>query len=300
MDKQKEKELVAESEKFLVQLLEEKKLSLPQLQQLSKKLQKVNSANSKKMAENKKELSDFISDKIELKEYLEKEEQNKVILAKAAQKVLSKSQPKPTQNDTEKTPQPVQNSIFKVEKKNLIEIFQKQEFKNNLDNLYVYFEMLFKEKINSNDVPFFAMIFFPKEKKINFYLKNKDKVNLSFSQVDYLCNSGNDLFLDIDYYSMFENCELDKTREYKENCINMDKFENAPPVIILTVDTKLFELVILLSNVASTPGAVINAPNLNIASNKTVYRIFFLNSGIFQAFTKVLNTLNHLYLSATS
>ena len=226
MDKQKEKELVAESEKFLLQLLEEKKLSLPQLQQLSKKLQKVNSANSKKMAENKKELSDFISDKIELKEYLEKEEQNKVILAKAAQKVLSKSQPKPTQNDTEKTiTQPVPNSIFKVEKKNLIEIFQKQEFKNNLDNLYVYFEMLYKEKVNSNDVPFFSMIFFPKEKKINFHLKNKDKVNLSFSQVDYLCNSGNDLFLDIDYYSMFENCELDKTREYKENCINMDKFE---------------------------------------------------------------------------
>ena len=225
MDKQKEKELVSESEKFLVQLLEEKKLSLPQLQQLSKKLQKVNSANSKKMAENKKELSDFISYKIELKEYLEKEEQNKVILAKAAQKVLSKSQPKPTQNDTEKTPQPVQNSIFKVEKKNLIEIFQKQEFKNNLDNLYIYFEMLYKEKINSNDVPFFSMIFFPKEKKINFYLKNKDKMNLSFSQVDYLCNSGNDLFLDIDYYSMFENCELDKAREYKENCIDMDKFE---------------------------------------------------------------------------
>ena len=225
MDKQKEKELVAESEKFLVQLLEEKKLSLPQLQQLSKKLQKVNSANSKKMAENKKELSDFISDKIELKEYLEKEEQNKVILAKAAQKVLSKYQPKPTQNDTEKTPQPVQNSIFKVEKKNLIGIFQKQEFKNNLDNLYVYFEMLYKEKVNSNDVPFFSMIFFTKEKKINFHLKNKDKVNLSFSQVDYLCNSGNDLFLDIDYYSMFENCELDKAREYKENCIDMDKFE---------------------------------------------------------------------------
>ena len=50
-------------------------------------------------------------------------------------------------------------------------------------------------------------------------------MNLSFSQVDYLCTPGNELFLDIDYFSMLENCELDKTRKYKENCIDMAKLE---------------------------------------------------------------------------
>lgn len=226
MDKQKEKTLVAEAEKLLQELLDKNSLTFAQLQELSKKLQKVNSNNNKKMEENKKDLSKYISDKPELKEYLEKDEQNKVILAKAAQKVLSKSQPKPTQNDTPKkenakTPK----GLFKVEKGNLIELFKEEEFKKNVDNLYAYFETLSKEKADANEVPFFSMIFFPKDKIVYFYLKNKNIMNLSFSQVDYLCTPGNELFLDIDYFSMLENCELDKTRKYKENCIDMAKLE---------------------------------------------------------------------------
>ena len=226
MDKQKEKTLVAEAEKLLQELLDKNSLTFAQLQELSKKLQKVNSNNNKKMEENKKDLSKYISDKPELKEYLEKDEQNKVILAKAAQKVLSKSQPKPTQNDTPKkenakTPK----GLFKVEKGNLIELFKEEEFKKNVDNLYTYFETLSKEKADVNEVPFFSMIFFPKDKIVYFYLKNKNIMNLSFSQVDYLCTPGNELFLDIDYFSMLENCELDKTRKYKENCIDMAKLE---------------------------------------------------------------------------
>jgi hypothetical protein len=226
MDKQKEKTLVAEAEKLLQELLDKNSLTFAQLQELSKKLQKVNSNNNKKMEENKKDLSKYISDKPELKEYLEKDEQNKVILAKAAQKVLSKSQPKPTQNDTPKkenakTPK----GLFKVEKGNLIELFKEEEFKKNIDNLYAYFETLSKEKADVNEVPFFSMIFFPKDKIVYFYLKNKNIMNLSFSQVDYLCTPGNELFLDIDYFSMLENCELDKTRKYKENCIDMAKLE---------------------------------------------------------------------------
>jgi hypothetical protein len=226
MDKQKEKTLVAEAEKLLQELLDKNSLTFAQLQELSKKLQKVNSNNNKKMEENKKDLSKYVSDKPELKEYLEKDEQNKVILAKAAQKVLSKSQPKPTQNDTPKkenakTPK----GLFKVEKGNLIELFKEEEFKKNIDNLYAYFETLSKEKADVNEVPFFSMIFFPKDKIVYFYLKNKNIMNLSFSQVDYLCTPGNELFLDIDYFSMLENCELDKTRKYKENCIDMAKLE---------------------------------------------------------------------------
>ena len=226
MDKQKEKTLVAEAEKLLQELLDKNSLTFAQLQELSKKLQKVNSNNNKKMEENKKDLSKYVSDKPELKEYLEKDEQNKVILAKAAQKVLSKSQPKPTQNDTPKkenakTPK----GLFKVEKGNLIELFKEEEFKKNVDNLYAYFETLSKEKADVNEVPFFSMIFFPKDKIVYFYLKNKDIMNLSFSQVDYLCTPGNELFLDIDYFSMLENCELEKTRKYKENCIDMAKLE---------------------------------------------------------------------------
>lgn len=226
MDKQKEKTLVAEAEKLLQELLDKNSLTFAQLQELSKKLQKVNSNNNKKMEENKKDLSKYVSDKPGLKEYLEKDEQNKVILAKAAQKVLSKSQPKPTQNDTPKkenakTPK----GLFKVEKGNLIELFKEEEFKKNVENLYAYFETLSKEKADVNEVPFFSMIFFPKDKIVYFYLKNKNIMNLSFSQVDYLCTPGNELFLDIDYFSMLENCELDKTRKYKENCIDMAKLE---------------------------------------------------------------------------
>ena len=226
MDKQKEKTLVAEAEKLLQELLDKNSLTFAQLQELSKKLQKVNSNNNKKMEENKKDLSKYVSDKPGLKEYLEKDEQNKVILAKAAQKVLSKSQPKPTQNDTPKkenakTPK----GLFKVEKGNLIELFKEEEFKKNVDNLYAYFETLSKEKADVNEVPFFSMIFFPKDKIVYFYLKNKNIMNLSFSQVDYLCTPGNELFLDIDYFSMLKNCELDKTRKYKENCIDMAKLE---------------------------------------------------------------------------
>ena len=226
MDKQKEKTLVAEAEKFLQELLDTNKLTFAQLQELSKKLQKVNSNNNKKMEENKKELSKFVSDKPELKDYLEKDEQNKVILAKAAQKVLSKAQPKPTQDDTPKKDNTkVPKGLFKVEKGNLIELFKKEEFKKNVDNLYAYFETLSKEKADVNEVPFFSMIFFPKDKIVYFYLKNKDIMNLSFSQVDYLCTPGNELFLDIDYFSMLENCELEKIRKYKENCIDMAKLE---------------------------------------------------------------------------
>ena len=69
------------------------------------------------------------------------------------------------------------------------------------------------------------MTYFPKDKKVNFYLINKEKVNLSFAQVDYLCNEGKPLFLNIDYYSMMQNCQVDKDREYKENCIDMTKIE---------------------------------------------------------------------------
>jgi len=226
MDKQKEKALVAEAEKFLQELLDKNNLTFAQLQELSKKLQKVNSNNNKKMEENKKELSAYVSDKPELKDYLEKDEQNKVILAKATQKVLSKSQPKPTQNDTpQKDNTKTPKGLFKVDKGNLIELFKKEEFSKDADNLYAYFETLSKEKIDANEVPFFSMIFFPKDKIVYFYLKNKDIMNLSFSQVDYMCTPGNELFLDIDYFSMLENCELEKTRKYKENCIDMAKLE---------------------------------------------------------------------------
>lgn len=226
MDKQKEKALVTEAEKFLQELLDKNNLTFAQLQELSKKLQKVNSNNNKKMEENKKELSAYVSDKPELKDYLEKDEQNKVILAKATQKVLSKSQPKPTQNDTpQKDNTKTPKGLFKVDKGNLIELFKKEEFSKDAENLYAYFETLSKEKIDANEVPFFSMIFFPKDKIVYFYLKNKDIMNLSFSQVDYMCTPGNELFLDIDYFSMLENCELEKTRKYKENCIDMAKLE---------------------------------------------------------------------------
>ena len=233
-----DKTQVAEAESFLQKLLDENHLTLKQVQELIKKLQKVNTnPNSKKIVDFKKDLSDFIQDKPEIKEYLEKNESNQSILIKAAQKIISKSQPKPTQENAQNNNQTkTKKSAYKVEKKNLVQIFNKEVEKNvNPDNLYVYFEMLSNNKIDEKDVPFFTMIFLPKEKKITVYLKTKEKMNLSFAQVDYLSNE-TQLFLDIDYFSMLENCELDKSREYKENCINLAQFEQYMKAIPLLKD----------------------------------------------------------------
>jgi hypothetical protein len=227
MDKQKEKTLVAEAEKFLQQLVDNSELNQSKLQILIKKLQKVNSPNNKKIEEDKKDLSDYLQDKIQIKEFLEKDEANYLILAKAAQKISSKLRPKQEnaeQNSQTKTPA----SLFKFEKKDLICIFNNEGenyFKNNSENLLVYFENLTSNKIEQNSIPIFTMIFLPNDKKIFFYLKCKEKMNLSFSQVDYLCNSGKDIFLNIDYYKFLENCQIDKSREYKENCIDMAHLE---------------------------------------------------------------------------
>ena len=56
-------------------------------------------------------------------------------------------------------------------------------------------------------------------------MKCNTKMDLTFSQVDYLCNTAKEIFLNIDYYSLMENCEIGKSREYKGNSIDMGKFE---------------------------------------------------------------------------
>lgn len=226
MDKQKEKSLVAEAETFLNQLIESNKITIPQMQTLLKKLQKVTNLNNKKIEEDKKDLSEFIKDKNEIKEFLEKDDSNYLILSKAAQKVTSKSQPQ-QENTGKAAPKKTQN-LYKFIKKDLIEAFNKEGekyFKDNLDNLFVYFENLSKDKLELNNVPLFTMTYFPKEKKINFYLKCNKKMDLNFSQVDYLCNTSKEIFLNIDYYSLMENCEIEKSREYKGNSIDMTQFE---------------------------------------------------------------------------
>ena len=226
MDKQKEKALVAEAETFLNQLIENNKITILQIQTLIKKLQKVTSPNNKKIEESKKDLSEFVKDKNEIKEFLEKDDTNYLILSKAAQKVTSKSQP-PQENPDKAEPKKTQ-SVYKFLKKDLIEAFNKEGenyFKDNLDNLFVYFENLSKDKLCLNNVPLFTMTYFPKEKKINVYLKCNKKMDLTFSQVDYLCNTAKAIFLNIDYYSLMENCEIEKSREYKGNSIDMAKFE---------------------------------------------------------------------------
>jgi hypothetical protein len=229
MDKQAEKNKVAEAEKLLQELIDQNSLTINEVQDLSKKLQKVNSDAQKKKEENKKALSDFLSKKPKIKEYFDQDESNSVILGKAAQKILSKNQSKPAQdkenNDVvAKTPK----SLFKIENKNLAEIPKNEiekYFKENGDNLIIYFESLSKDKLEVNEIPFYTMVYYPKEKKVLFYFKEKDKSDVSFAQVDYLCNSENHIFLDIDYFSMIENCEMEKGREYKKNIIDMGKVE---------------------------------------------------------------------------
>ena len=229
MDKQTEKNKVAEAEKLLQELVDQNTLSLKDIQELSKKLQKVNSDAQKKKLENKKALEDFVSDKPKIKEYLSKDEVNSVILGKASQKILSKNQPKQTQDKEDNNINiKASNCLFKVENKNLAEMFNKAGencFKENEDNLFIFFETLTKDKLEQNELPFYTMVYYPKEKKANFYFKNKEKIDMSFSQVDYLCNSGSNIFLNIDYFSMIENCEINKRREYKKNILDVKKVE---------------------------------------------------------------------------
>ena len=228
MDKQTEKTKVAEAEKLLQELLDQNSLTLHEVQELSKKLQKSNSGPQKKKEENKKALSDFVANKPKIKEYLDQDESNSVILGKASQKILSKNQPKQEKEPDNNTTAKPNNSSFTAKNKNLAEIVNKEGekyFNENVDNLFVYFESLTRDKLEPNEVPFYTMVYYPKEKKVTFYLKSKGKLYMSFSQVDYLCNPDNNIFLNIDYFSMIENCEVEKGREYKKNVLDVEKVE---------------------------------------------------------------------------
>jgi hypothetical protein len=228
MDKQIEKTKVAEAEKLLQELLDQNSLTLHEVQELSKKLQKSNSGPQKKKEENKKALSDFVANKPKIKEYLDQDESNSVILGKASQKILSKNQPKQEKEPDNNTTAKPNNSSFTAKNKNLAEIVNKEGekyFNENVDNLFVYFESLTRDKLEPNEVPFYTMVYYPKEKKVTFYLKSKGKLDMSFSQVDYLCNPDNNIFLNIDYFSMIENCEVEKGREYKKNVLDVEKVE---------------------------------------------------------------------------
>ena len=83
------------------------------------------------------------------------------------------------------------------------------------------------------------MIYYPKDKKVLFYLKRKGKLDMSFSQVDYLCNPENNIFLNIDYFSMIENCEIEKGREYKKNILDVEKVEKCIKELALFKDYEI-------------------------------------------------------------
>ena len=242
MDKQIEKTKVAEAEKLLQELLDQNSLTLHEVQELSKKLQKSNSGPQKKKEENKKALSDFVSNKPKIKEYLDQDESNSVILGKASQKILSKNQPKQEKEPENNTTAKPNNSSFIAKNKNLAEIVNKEGekyFNENVDNLFVYFESLTRDKLEPNEVPFYTMVYYPKEKKVTFYLKSKGKLDMSFSQVDYLCNPDNNIFLNIDYFSMIENCEVEKGREYKKNVLDVEKVEKCIKELALFKDNEI-------------------------------------------------------------
>ena len=242
MDKQTEKTKVAEAEKLLQELLDQNSLTLHEVQELSKKLQKSNSGPQKKKEENKKALSDFVSNKPKIKEYLDQDESNSVILGKASQKILSKNQPKQEKEPENNTTAKPNNSSFIAKNKNLAEIVNKEGekyFNENVDNLFVYFESLTRDKLEPNEVPFYTMVYYPKEKKVTFYLKSKGKLDMSFSQVDYLCNPDNNIFLNIDYFSMIENCEVEKGREYKKNVLDVEKVEKCIKELALFKDNEI-------------------------------------------------------------
>jgi len=242
MDKQTEKTKVAEAEKLLQELLDQNSLTLHEVQELSKKLQKSNSGPQKKKEENKKALSDFVSNKPKIKEYLDQDESNSIILGKASQKILSKNQPKQEKEPENNTTAKPNNSSFTAKNKNLAEIVNKEGekyFNENVDNLFVYFESLTRDKLEPNEVPFYTMVYYPKEKKVTFYLKSKGKLDMSFSQVDYLCNPDNNIFLNIDYFSMIENCEIEKGREYKKNVLDVEKVEKCIKELALFKDNEI-------------------------------------------------------------
>ena len=242
MDKQTEKTKVAEAEKLLQELLDQNSLTLHEVQELSKKLQKSNSGPQKKKEENKKALSDFVSNKPKIKEYLDQDESNSIILGKASQKILSKNQPKQEKEPENNTTAKPNNSSFTAKNKNLAEIVNKEGekyFNENVNNLFVYFESLARDKLEPNEVPFYTMVYYPKEKKVTFYLKSKGKLDMSFSQVDYLCNPDNNIFLNIDYFSMIENCEVEKGREYKKNVLDVEKVEKCIKELALFKDNEI-------------------------------------------------------------
>ena len=77
----------------------------------------------------------------------------------------------------------------------------------------------------------------------------------------------------------------------KEKEFDFDKFEKAPPEIVLINPVRVPVDIFIDSAraIVSTPGTVIKQPNLNITINNNVYNNFFLTSGVFNAFLIVLN-----------
>lgn len=226
MDKKREKELVSNTEKLLEDLISKNILSNEELPKMMKLIQKVASGNSKKKEEDEKNLNDFISTKNEIQKFLEQDKNNLTILMKATQKIISKSQPpKLSAKSGDKQESGVNNKS-----KNEF-IFEKFKMEENIDqdSIYIFMENLTGGEnyfdCNNDLIPVYTWIYYPKEKMINIYIKQKDNLKMHFSQVNYLTNEAKETFLNLDYWSMIvQNNDL-KEKEYKENIFDMEKLE---------------------------------------------------------------------------
>ena len=223
MEKEREKGIIAETEKQLSDLISQNKLTLEELEKLKKLSQKLNSnTDKKKKDDNQKNLNDFVSTKPELKDILEKIENNTVILEKSSQKVLSKNQVpknKSTQKNEAQEKKSKNSLPFKIETINFNEFIKKNP-KIEPDSLYIFFENLNDGCVVGNMIPIFTLIFKEGE-NLNFYFANKDKYNLEFSQLKYLTDENAQSLFEIDYFNMIED-----EKEPEVDWIQINKVEN--------------------------------------------------------------------------
>lgn len=236
MDKKKEKQIVEETKKLLQSLLDKGTLTLKELEQLSKLCQKVISQNIKQKAENEKKLQDFISNKPEILDFISKDEGNVNIVTKASQQLLSALSPPKTkkgENELEisqngKKDDKNKKGKYIIKKESAEKLF----VLNKPGDLCVYIENLEtpEETCNTKDlVPILTLIYFPEEKSSNVIMKEEEKINVCFSQVDYALDYPIKKCLDIDYKNLFEKApkeEGKKGRSYLENKLDMKLLES--------------------------------------------------------------------------
>lgn len=214
MSKEREKDLIKQAESELDVLITEKKISLEELRKFQKILQKLNS-NAKKKEESQKNLDSFLTSNPEIAKILKKLENNKVILDKSCQRIISKNQVDLKPNDSKKIKEESNSKIpYKIESIKFKDFIKNGKPESN--TIYIFFETLTEGLMLYNKVPLFTMIF-DEGDNLLFYFAQNGETLLDFSQFSYLVSDNVETLFGIEYLDFVKKGEDPETNIIKIN-----------------------------------------------------------------------------------